>query len=213
MLESKTQKATMRYSKLMASLVVLPLFLSGCGADNTDPQQTASQAPLANTPATPPSVDYYTITDTSAGPVQLGMLSSDILALIPDAKATIEQDAEGIEWMTLSVDSEALMNIMLDRSTHSVSLIRIISPRFITKQGVKVGENLQSVGEKLGGLREIQLTEIESREFATFTNAPVTMVFQVVGKNSTAGIYPSAETITAVAAPSATIHSIWLMED
>lgn len=196
---------------LSTVLLLLPLLLHGCGVDNADPQATAQ--PAKNT-LSAQTLSTYTITDTRAGAIELGMLSTDIPTAIPKTKATLEQDGEGIEWMVLSADGEQLMSIMLDRSTHTASLIRVLSPRFATPEGVKVGENLQSVGEKLGGLKEIQWTEIESREFATFNNAPVTMVFQVVGdKDAPAGIYPNGETITTTAASSATIHSIWLMED
>lgn len=202
----------MRRKQLSASLLLLPLLLTGCGQDSVAPQQPSQQQQTTASPSGE-VVDTYPITDTSAGAIQLGMLSTDIPAAMPGATATLEQDGEGIEWMTLSMNGENLMNIMLDRSTHTANLIRILSPRFVTAQGIKVGENLQSVGEKLGGLKEIQWTEIESREFATFTHAPITMVFQVIGNNGTAGVYPNGETITTIAASSATIHSIWLMED
>jgi hypothetical protein len=200
-------------TNLSTSILLLPLLLNGCGPDDvaTAPRPASQQQTGAQ-----PSGQVqgsYTITAEAAGPIQLGMPSTDITAALPGATAGIEQDGEGIEWMTLSMNGESLMNIMLDRSTHTANLIRVLSPRFVTAQGVKVGENLQSVGEKLGGLKEIQWTEIESREFATFANAPATMVFQVIGTDGTAGVYPNGETITTIAASSATIHSIWLMED
>jgi len=199
-------------TRLSTGLLLVPLLLNGCGSDNTDPQKPAKQQ-QPNAPVTETLLDHYPVTDTSAGAIQLGMLSTDIPAAMPGVNAAVEQDGDGIEWMTLKMNGEALMNIMLDRSTHTANLIRILSPRFVTEQGVKVGENLQSVGEKLGGLKEIQWTEIESREFATFNNAPITMVFQVIANTGTAGVYPSGEAITNIAASSATIHSIWLMED
>ena len=201
----------MQPTRLSASLLLVPLLLNGCGQDNPNTSTTAQQQ--VGEQASGQRQDSYTITDSAAGPVQLGMLSSDILATLPGATAAIERDGEGIEWMTVTLNGEALMNIMLDRITHTANLIRIISPRFITESKVKVGENLQSVGEKLGGLTEIQWTEIESREFATFAKAPGTMIFQVIGKDGTAGIYPKEETTPTVADSSATIHSIWLMKD
>jgi len=199
-------------TRLSTGLLLVPLLLNGCGADNAEPQTNAKQ-PQSNTSVAETLLDHYPVTDTSAGAIHLGMLSTDIPGAMPGVNAAVEQDGDGIEWMTLKMNGEALMNIMLDRSTHTANLIRILSPRFVTEQGVKVGENLQSVGEKLGGLKEIQWTEIESREFATFNNAPVTMVFQVIANTGTAGVYPSGDTLTNVAASSATIHSIWLMED
>ncbi len=200
-------------TRLSVSLLLLPLCLGGCGQEDANITHPPPSQQQISGQTTGQTQDNYLITDNAAGPVQLGMPSSDILAVLPGATAAAEQDGEGIEWMTVSLEGEALMNIMLDRTTRTANLIRIVSPRFVTENGVKVGENLQSVGEKLGGLTEIQWTEIESREFATFAKAPATMVFQVVGKDGTAGVYPTGEIITTVADSSATIHSIWLMED
>lgn len=189
-------------------ILVLPLLLNGCGGGTDSDKQPppAEQAPVQ-------TLSSYAITAGSAGPVQLGMPSSEILAAMPGVTAGIELDGEGIEWMTLSMNGETLMNVMLDKNTHAANLIRVLSPRFNTEQGIKVGENLQSAGEKLGGLTEIQWTEIESREFATFANAPASMVFQVIGNDGTAGVYSNGETTTTIASASATIHSIWLMAE
>ncbi|MEZ5451681.1 MAG: hypothetical protein R3E93_02505 [Thiothrix sp.] len=193
---------------LCVGILLLPLWLMGCGDRDGSANK---QPPLAEQAA--PALSNYTITSGSAGPVQLGMPSPEILAAMPGVTAGVELDGEGIEWMTLRLNGETLMNVMLDKNTRAASLIRVLSPRFTTEEGVKVGENLQSAGEKLGGLTEIQWTEIESREFATFANAPASMVFQVIGGDGTAGVYSNSETTTTIASASATIHSIWLMAE
>lgn len=170
----------------------------------TGEQQTGS--------VVPPGIETdYVITADSAGPVRLGMPVADIMTVLPGATAKTAMDGEGIEWTSISLEGEVLMDLVQDRN--AVALIRVLSPRLHTDQGVKVGENLQSAGEKLGGLTEIQWTEIESREFATFANAPATLAFQVIGNDGTAGVYPNGETITTIAASGATIHSIWIMEN
>lgn len=190
-------------------LLWLPLcLLAGCGAEDVPPPAT----PLAPNNATP-LLDNYTITSGAAGGVQLGMPSAEILAKFPAATAQLELDSDRVEWVNLSYQNEPLISIMLDKNTHTASLIRVLSPRFHTEQGVRVGENLQSASDKLGGLNEIQWTEIESREFATFNKAPDNMVFQVVAAAGTAGIYKNGETSTTLASPSAAIHSIWLMQE
>lgn len=191
------------------SMLIVPLLLNGCGGDTVDP---GKQPPPAEQSASQ-LLSNYTITTGSAGPVQLGMPSAEILAALPGVTAGVELDGEGIEWMTLSMNNETLMNVMLDKNTHTASLIRVLSPRFATAEGVRVGENLQSAGDKLGGLTEIQWTEVESREFATFANVPASMVFQVISNEGTAGVYSNGETITTLASASAAIHSIWLMQD
>lgn len=193
----------MQQKKRLASCgLVLALLLGGCD----ESQQAAQQPPMQN--ATP-----YLITGTSAGPVQLGMNMNEVLIALPEATSENSPDGEGINWVGIKMHDETIMSLLLDESDHTVSLIRVFSPEFATEQGVRVGENLQSVVEKLNGLNEIQSTEIESREFATFRNSPQSMEFQVVGGDGSAGVYSNNETITTIASPSATIHSIWIVED
>lgn len=192
-------------------LVATPLLISGCDDQNANnPPPPKQQTGIHQTAQDEAS---FTITANAAGPIQLGMNSADILAAFPGATASTEQDSEGITWMTVTLKGENLMSVLLDDNDHSAVLIRVTSPKFATEQGVHVGENLQSAGEKLGGLTEIQWTEIESREFATFANSLPSQEFQVVGADGTAGVYANNEKITNIASPSARIHSIWLTED
>ncbi|MEN9501265.1 MAG: hypothetical protein RI964_550 [Pseudomonadota bacterium] len=191
-------------------LITLPLLLNGCGSGDTD-HQTGQQQTVPRQ-ATQEDAGYK-ITNNAAGPVQLGMSSAEILSTFPNVTAKTEQDGEGITWMTLNLKGENLMSVLLDEYDHTAVLIRVTSHKFVTEQGVKVGENLQSAGEKLGGLTEIQWTEIESREFANFASEPANMDFQVMGTDGTAGVYNNNETVTNVAAPSAHIHSIWITQD
>ncbi|MFN3786324.1 MAG: hypothetical protein ACK4RS_05735, partial [Thiothrix sp.] len=127
-------------------LLWLPLcLLAGCGTEDKSPPAT----PLASKSATP-LLDRYAITSDAAGGVRLGMSSGEILAEFPAATAQLELDSDRVEWVNLSYPNEPLMSIMLDRNTHTASLIRVLSPRFRTEQGVSVGENLQSASDKLG---------------------------------------------------------------
>ncbi len=187
-----------------ASLLALSLLAGGCDESN-QPSQPA--------PQTQGTANRYLITSASAGPVQLGMNMNEVLIALPEATSENEQDGEGINWADIKMQDETIMSLLLDENDHTVSLIRVFSPEFATEQGVHVGENLQSVADKLGGLNEIQSTEIEAREFATFKNSPQGVEFQVVGGDGSAGVYSNSETITSIASPSATVHSIWIVED
>ena len=192
-------------------LITLPLLLNGCGSGEndhvSDQQQTAPQQQASSEEA------IYKITNEAAGTVQLGMSSAEILAAFPSVTAKTEKDGEGITWMTLNLKGESLMSVLLDEYDHTAVLIRVTSPKFVTEQGVRVGENLHSAAEKLGGLTEIQWTEMESREFASFANEPKNVDFQVAAADGTAGVYNDNETVTNVIAPKAYVHSIWLTED
>jgi hypothetical protein len=197
---------------LMASLISVPLLVTGCGGSDHDqaspspPPQQATARPVIQ------AKGDHLITPNSVGLVTLGMDMNDVQAALPETTSKNEPDGEGIEWINIENKGNVLMSILLNEE-HAVSLIRVFSPQFRTVQGVAVGDNLQSAADKLGGLNEIQSTEIESREFATFKNAPTNIEFQVSGKDGTAGVYGNDETSTAIAAPSASIQSIWVMED
>ncbi|MDD5391918.1 MAG: hypothetical protein PHE17_02740 [Thiothrix sp.] len=197
---------------LTISLISLTLLLSACGNDDAGKDAGKPTASASPTQTAPDAGSKFAITSNAAGLVQLGMSLDDVLAALPDATTKTEQGGDGIEWTNIELKGKAVMSVLLNED-HTVSLIRVFSPQFTTEQGVTVGENLQSAADKLGGLNEIQSTEIESREFATFKNASPSMEFQVIGKDGSAGVYNNNETTTAVASPSATIHSIWIMED
>lgn len=191
------------------SILLATGLLAGCGTGEQPPQQP----PTPEQAAKPTPSNTYPLTEQAAGPVQLGMAISEIITSLPDIQTSMETDSSGVQWVNIQQNNEPLLSVMVEKPSHRVSVIRVLSPRFVTKQGVQVGENLQSASEKLGGLRSIQLTEVESREFATFQRAPETMVFQVTNPNGgTAGVYQNDKTETNLTAPSATIHSIWLVQ-
>lgn len=204
----------MRGGYFVTLMVGFSLLAGGCDQGKDDNHSLSAPESAAQNSQHPAGEqeDSFTITSNAAGVVQLGMTLNEVLAVLADATSKTEQDGEGIEWTNINIKDEAVMSVLLNED-QSISLIRVFSPKFSTGQGVRVGENIQSAADKLGGLSEIQATEIESREFATFKNASPNVEFQVVGKDSSAGVYANAETTTSIASPSATIHSIWIVED
>jgi hypothetical protein len=202
----------MQRSHLLTLALGFGLLTGGCDQENgtSKPPATGNVTQTEQQPATQEST--LTITSDAAGVVQLGMTLNEVLTVLADATSKTTQDGDGVEWTDINIKDEAVMSVMLN-DEHTISLIRVFSPRFSTEQGVRVGENIQSAADKLGGLSEIQSTEIESREFATFKNSSPNVQFQVIGKDGSAGVYANAETTTSIAAPSATIQSIWILED
>jgi hypothetical protein len=193
--------------RISLAICLTALLLSACGNGETD-----KKAPSATHQNAQQAGSKFAITDHAAGAAELGMTLNEVLAALPDSTSNAEKDGEGIEWMNIAIKDKTVMSVLLN-DDHTISLIRVLSPQFVTEQGVSVGENLQSAADKMGGITEIQATEIESREFATFQNMPPYTEFQVEGKDGTAGVYGSQAKVTAVASPSATIHSIWIAED
>ena len=183
------------------------VLLGACGEDKPSPAPVASPSSTQTQAAS-----NHTLTSTAAGAVQLGMSLSEAIAALPNAASNTAADGEGIEWIEIIVEGETLMSVLLNED-HTISLIRVFSPKFVTPEGVAVGATLQSAADKLGGLTEIEFTEIESREFAKFKDMPDNTEFQVSGKDDKAGVYADGYAITAIASPSASISSIWIMQD
>ncbi len=202
----------MRHNHLLTLLMGFSLLAGGCNQENDNSKPPAADNPPQTGQQSATQAGSFTITSNSAGVVQLGMTLNEVLAVLADATSKTSQDGEGVEWTDINIKDETVMSVMLNED-QSISLIRVFSPKFTTEQGVRVGENIQSAADKLGGLSEIQSTEIESREFATFKNSSPNIQFQVVGKDGSAGVYANAETTTSIASPSATIQSIWVLED
>lgn len=194
-----------RNNLILSLLLSAGFLLAACDSNKTE------SAITAETVKTPPTKQQI-ITQTGVGSVQLGMGLDEAIATLPDASSKTSQEGEGITWTDIQVKGETLMSVLLD-DDHSISLIRVLSPQFATEQGVAVGDKVQVAADKLGGLISIDATEIEAREFANFQNIPPQIQFQVAGKDGTAGVYADGETTTSVASPTATIQSIWIMED
>tara|TARA_B110000305_G_C19169106_1_gene506360 strand:- start:310 stop:753 length:444 start_codon:yes stop_codon:yes gene_type:complete len=89
-----------------------------------------------------------------------------------------------------------------------IEMIDVFSVRFATEEGIKVGSTISDAARTFGGLKEIMMSEIESREYAEFSDQPSGLYFQVYGDNSIAGNYPAGNNPTAQANPGAWISSI-----
>ena len=84
-----------------------------------------------------------------------------------------------------------------------IEFIEILDKRFKTKDGIHP-EMLIKVAEKiLGKVREILITQIESREFVTFGRVRKGIEYRTYG-----GIYTRPNVITTKYEPGSRIHSI-----
>lgn len=163
----------------------------------------------------PPSKDFL-ITPNSAGPIRLGMTVRDAVQVLHSATFTRSSDGKGIALISVQRNQEELMtlhagewdpNAPIDINK-KIELISVRSARFITEDGVRVGMELTKAPRTYGALQEIMMSEIESREYARFTNQPSGLQFQVFGDGNTAGAYPAGNNLTANATPGAWLISI-----
>jgi hypothetical protein len=92
--------------------------------------------------------------------------------------------------------------------TAIIEFIEVWSKNFQTAEGVRPAMKVAEVEKKYGKVKEIMISEIESREFATFANQPEGIQFRLLSEDSTAGNYAKGESKTTRYAPNAYLFSI-----
>jgi YD repeat-containing protein len=90
----------------------------------------------------------------------------------------------------------------------TIKLIEVWDPSYTTSAGVHPGMALNAVEGKYGNLTEITISEIESREYASFKNLPAGITLRVGAGGSTAGVYPAGRRTTQRYNSSARIVSV-----
>lgn len=89
-----------------------------------------------------------------------------------------------------------------------VEHVEALDSGYRTASGVHPKMSLRDVEGKYGKLREVVLSEIEAREFATFSKQPAWLHLRVRNDSGTAGIYAEGQTKTEKCEPSAYVYSI-----
>ena len=115
----------------------------------------------------------------------------------------VENEELLLEMTTEQYDTEAPI---LD--SEAVTMITVRQSKFATADGVRIGSDLTEVDSKLGPVREILISEIEAREYASFARQPSGLQFQVWNETNTAGIYEVNEYTTKQFREGSSIASI-----
>ncbi len=170
--------------------------------------------------AAPPSAAVgagFEIKANSAGPVKLGMTIGEARAAMPTATFKRSSDGEGIALVEISENGQTLMELYANEEDPEsnvnneavINFIQVWSPDFMTEGGVHVGMTVNHAEKSgLGDLKEIIMSELESREYATFTKQPSGLTFRVLHDQGAAGMYRNGEMTTTRALPGATIFRI-----
>jgi hypothetical protein len=154
------------------------------------------------------------ITHKSIGAVRLGMTIAQARKALHGFTIKFSQDGEGVDLAEVNRGGKLVMTLYVSGEKISerskIETIRVFDEAYKTADGVRVGISLSEVEKEYGTLKEIIMSEIESREFATFANQPQGIDFQFVSKNGNAGIYAEGERKTIRYEPSAHVESIWI---
>ncbi|MDF1657348.1 MAG: hypothetical protein P1U58_07035 [Verrucomicrobiales bacterium] len=160
----------------------------------------------------------FLITASAAGSIELGMTIGEARQAMPGATFERTLDGEGIAYVAVIQDGETLMELHAGEydseapinNGAKIEFLQVWSPRFKTADGIGTGTEVSVAENVYGGIGEIMMSEIESREYATFTNQPSGLSFRLTNENGDAGDYAN-DNITTRYLPGASILAIEVM--
>lgn len=137
------------------------------------------------------------ITGESAGAVKIGMTVAEVRKAVAPLKLERTSDGEGIALIALKSGEEIVMTIFAgeeDRDARidekaKVEYIMVWDKSYRTAAGVHPGMKIADAEKIYGKVKQIIRSEIESREYVTFTNHPAGIEMRILGKDDMAGVY------------------------
>lgn len=168
------------------------------------------------------------ITENVAGKVQLGWTVKEVRTAVNPMLLSRTRDGEGVALIAvilndqqaqgLSEDEKMVMTLYADEEDAQapinenarISNIEVWDKTYKTEKGIHVGMLLKDVESIYGKVKEILRSEIESREYATFSNQPEGISFRV---NYDAGKYSNGQNTSTVYNEGATIYSISIFKN
>ncbi|HEX6280154.1 MAG TPA: hypothetical protein VFZ49_09105 [Pyrinomonadaceae bacterium] len=158
------------------------------------------------------------ITPNSAGKVKLGMTIAEVRKAVAPMKLSRTSDGEGVALIAVKQGKNEVMTIYANEEDRDapidnkakVDQIWVWSKAYKTANGVHPGMLVSKAENILGPVKEIMRSEIESREFADFTNQPDGLSLRLdIGS----GDFPAGSSTTTKYTPSAKIFSIEVIGD
>ncbi|HMO79286.1 MAG TPA: hypothetical protein PKD24_00705 [Pyrinomonadaceae bacterium] len=156
------------------------------------------------------------ITSDSAGNVRLGMTVAQARKAVAPLVLERSSDGEGVALIGVKRGRDTVMTLYAGEEDRDAKIdenakieqIWVWDKNYRTDRGVSPGMTLASAEKIYGKVKKITMSEIESREFAEFTNHPSGIEFRLLGKGGDAGVYPSGSNETTAYSSNAYIFSI-----
>lgn len=156
------------------------------------------------------------ITQDSVGAVRIGMSVAAVRKAVAPLVLERSSDGEGVALIGVKRGRDTVMTLYAGEEDRDAKIdenakieqIWVWDKNYRTDGGVSPGMTLASAEKIYGKVKKITMSEIESREFAEFTNHPEGIEFRLLGKGGDAGVYPSGTNETNVYSPNAYIFSI-----
>jgi len=158
----------------------------------------------------------FDITSNSAGGVRLGMSLEQARHTLSNCKLRRTQDGEGIALVGAICSGREVMSFYAGEEdsdakvnwNRRIEFIEIWNKRFKTADGVHPKMLLSDAEKTLGKVREIIITQIESREFVTFRKIRKGIEYRTYG-----GIYTRPNFTTTRYEPGSRLHSVQVSRD
>jgi hypothetical protein len=159
-----------------------------------------------------PGADTHLITASAMGHVRLGMTLDAARRALPDASFTRTSDGDGAALVGIVLGRKDSLSVWADEDDPATPIdwskpivtIETFSAAFHTREGIHPGSLVTEVARFFGPVSEIVKSEIESREYVTFSRQPKALIFRL----DYTGIFSPGRRRTASFAPGAKIHSI-----
>lgn len=156
------------------------------------------------------------ITHKSVGAVQLGMTVAQARKALRGFTLKRTSDGEGVALIAAVRGKETVMTFYAGEEDPDarinerakIEFIEVWDASYKTADGVHAKMSLREAEDKYGKVTEIMLSEIESREFATFIKMPKGIMFRLMNNNGMAGIYSDNGRTSMSYSPSSYIFSI-----
>jgi hypothetical protein len=156
------------------------------------------------------------ITETSVGSLRLGMTVASARKALPALRLSRTSDGEGVALIAVKRGVNTLMTLYAGELNPEarineravIEFVEVQEAGYRTAAGVHPKMPLHEVEQKYGKLQEITLSEIESREYATFANQPAGIQLRVMNENGMAGVYRNEERKATSYAPSSYVYAI-----
>lgn len=154
---------------------------------------------LTAKPATARSAgSAWRITSRGAGPIRFGMTVMQAKQAMRNAKFARSTDGDGAALIAVSQAGKELLSLHTGEDDPArpinyrkkISYIEVRDRRYRTDTGISPGMRLAAVEQKLGPVRVVDWSEIESREYVTFARQPKGMSFRVMSPDGSVGVYP-----------------------
>lgn len=178
----------------------------------TDPPANKPSELAATASGRAATEDDYVISQSGIGRIRLGMTLAEARRALPSTSFVRATDGEGVALIKVTFAPGESLSLWADEDdpdapidwAKKVESIETFSPAFRTGEGVHPGIPVRDVETVYGATRQIELSEIESRQYIVFANQPEYLTFRL----DYTGIFRDGARTTTEFEPEAKIMSI-----